>query len=95
MKGSLTLRLLFGWLKIRQKFAKAGYVLKMALVTGCFFSMGFYLFLGPPSGNVLLASLGVVVLFIGGCLVLGTTAALKGIKMKDLENMNVEYSNKY
>jgi len=95
MKGSLLVRLLLGWLIFRKKFAKAGYILKMGLATGCFFSMGFYLFLGPPSGNILLTSLGVVMLFIGGCLILGTTAALKGIRMKDLENMNVEYSNKF
>jgi multisubunit Na+/H+ antiporter MnhC subunit len=90
-KESLSVR----WLQFKREFAKIGYILKMGLTTGCFFSMGFYMFLGPPSGNTLHAIIGVCMLFVGGALIVGTAGMLKGIRLKDLEHLEMECTNKF
>jgi hypothetical protein len=81
------------WLQFKRKFARLGYVIKMAAITCCFFGTGFYMLLEAPAGTIVYSILGIMLLFVAGILILGTIGVLKGINRKDLDNMETRYSN--
>ncbi len=83
------------WLQFKRRHARTAYVIKMGIVTACFFSIGGFLVLMPPPGNLIPNVLGVVLIFLGGCLGIGTSGVLKGIQIEDLENIEMECSNKF